>query len=103
MSMRAEERRRQVTFVVKRLQGDHVREAAVYRWLTAGGCAHLAPACFAIEPAADEGHWLFLEALRPVMPWPWREVGHVSSVVDRAGGIASIRQRPRLHRVCARL
>ena len=30
----------------------------MYRWLTGAGCAHLAPACFAIEPAADEGHWL---------------------------------------------
>jgi Ser/Thr protein kinase RdoA (MazF antagonist) len=82
VSLRAVDRRQHVTFVVKRLQGERVREAAVYRWLTAARCAHLAPACFAIEPAVDEGHWLFLEALRPVTPWPWRDLDHVSSVVD---------------------
>jgi aminoglycoside phosphotransferase (APT) family kinase protein len=77
------DRRRVLTFVVKRLEGRTRREAAVYRHLAALGEADLMPRLHAIRRPRAGGTTLYLEAIRPVRRWPWRAPVAAARVLER--------------------
>lgn len=68
----ARDRPRSATFVVKALEGTPAREADIYERLVSplGG---IAPALLGIERDGAARRLLFLERVRPVRRWPWRE------------------------------
>ncbi|HYH45578.1 MAG TPA: phosphotransferase, partial [Thermoanaerobaculia bacterium] len=82
-------RRTLFAFVAKRLDGRTVREAAIYRDLVAREAADFAPALLGAERlgpphAAAAGSWhLYLEAVRPVSRWPWRDERAAGQVLAR--------------------
>ena len=59
-------------FVVKALKGAPVREAAIYERLVSPLGAGIAPALLGITHEGPESCLLFLERVRPVRRWPWR-------------------------------
>lgn len=60
-------------FVVKRLEGKPAREADVYQRLVSPLGGGIAPALLGIEREGPARCLLFLERVRPVRRWPWRE------------------------------
>ena len=70
------------TMVMKRLAGQAAREASVYQALLSG-CPEVAPRLLAADRPAPDRAVLYLEALRPVTRWPWREVAATRSVLER--------------------
>lgn len=80
-------RRCQFNFVVKEMVGSAAREAVVYeRWVTPRA-AELAPRVFATEQLGD-GRWvLYLEAVRRLRAWPWREIVRAGDVMERLAGL----------------
>lgn len=80
----AERRHRQV--VVKRLPNEARREAARYRSLGSSG---VMPELLGAVDHADST-WLFLERVRPVSSWPWRDSANTRLVLE---------QLARVHRI----
>ncbi len=60
-------------FVVKLLEGATVREAAAYLHVVPLLGATIAPALLGITHQGSESCLLFLERVRPVRRWPWRD------------------------------
>ncbi|MGH7508618.1 MAG: phosphotransferase family protein [Gemmatimonadales bacterium] len=77
------------SLVVKKLRGTAVREATVYRHLVQRHVSDLSPRLLGIEQSSPDQAVLYLEAVRPVNRWPWRETRVAGRVLD---GLA------RLHR-----
>jgi hypothetical protein len=75
-----DEARRERHVVVKRLASDARREAAHYRALAAFG---VTPSFLG---AIDHGDstYLFLERVRPVSSWPWRDSANTRRVLELA-------------------
>lgn len=74
---------RDLTFVVKVLEGPTTREAHVYERLVASHANELSPRLLGIESLGPERHALFLEAVRKAEDWPWRDVEVAQSVLAR--------------------
>jgi hypothetical protein len=74
-------RQRVTSFVVKKLDGDARREAAVYEGLAGTRLRGLAPALLAIDRSDADVHHLYLEAIRPLKRWPWRQVPLAAAVL----------------------
>ncbi len=70
---------RQRHVVVKRLANESRREAARYRLLGSSGVMP------ALLGAVDHGDstWLFLECVRPVTSWPWRDSANTRLVLEQ--------------------
>lgn len=66
-------RPRSTAFVVKALEGTPAREADIYQHLVSPLCGEIAPVLLGIERHGPASCLLFLERIRPVRRWPWRE------------------------------
>lgn len=75
-------KRRVHSLVVKRLVGSVAREAAVYQTLLPA-LPEMAPRLLAADVQEHGEAVLYLQALRPAVRWPWREVASARSVLDR--------------------
>lgn len=84
-------RRRVFSFVEKRLTGSAAREAAVYEELVSRYADELSPRLLAAERPGEGRAALYLEALRPVNAWPWRDVGAAHAVLR---GVARLHATP---------
>lgn len=69
--------RRRHYAVVKRLEGDARREIPVYRAIGAGD---FAPRLLGVAEDGDVSY-LFLERVRPMQNWPWRDTANTTLVV----------------------
>jgi len=67
-------RRRTSKIVAKRLDGAGAREAAIYQRLVSDHARDLAPRLLAVDHPGDRPSFLYLEHVRPVRNWPWRNV-----------------------------
>ena len=81
-------RPRAFALIVKHLAGTAAREALVYEQLVAPHAADLAPRLLTSDRPVGGGAVLYLEALRPVRSWPWRET---------RAALGVLRQAARLH------
>lgn len=78
-------RPRVFTLVVKHLEGATTRERLVYERLVLVHAAELAPRLLASQQLGPGRAVLYLESLRPISAWPWRQVGAAQGVLDRVG------------------
>ncbi|HEX6534837.1 MAG TPA: phosphotransferase [Gemmatimonadaceae bacterium] len=78
----ARNRERVVHLVVKRLAGPAIREATIYEELVAKQAADLAPRILHVQHLGVERADVYMEALRPVRAWPWRERRAVECVLE---------------------
>lgn len=75
---------RSLSFVVKRLDGFQLREAAVYaRVLPDAG--DVAPALLGYEQDGSDTGYLYLEYVRPTRLWPWTEMPVAGRVLESLG------------------
>lgn len=75
-------RLRSAQFVVKLVHGEMRRELAVYRALEASPTETLAPRLLGVAHT-DATTLLFLEWVRPVCAWPWRDIHTARRVLVR--------------------
>lgn len=76
-------RPRLLSFVVKLLEGGPVREAEIYRTLVSSAARDFSPALLGIERLESGRCLLFLEPVRPVRRWPWRDPETAARVLER--------------------
>jgi hypothetical protein len=67
-------RRRISNIVAKRLQGSGAREAVIYQQLVTEHAQELAPRLLGVDHQSDGQSVLYLECVRPVRSWPWRNL-----------------------------
>lgn len=67
-------RRHVFRFVVKWLHGRAAREAAAYEQLASAYASDVSPRILAIERASTDRAVLYMEAIRPIGAWPWRDL-----------------------------
>ena len=82
-----EGRRQSRAFVVKLLGETAVREATVYTHLEGSDAGAYAPALFAVHWHDDGRCSLYLEAVRPSVRWPWRDVDSARRVMHVLAGL----------------
>lgn len=70
-------------FVLKRLDGDAVREARVYEGLLALKARDLAPLLYGVDRPESGPTHLCLEAVPGVGGWPWKNIGLAGAVLER--------------------
>ena len=76
-------RPRLLSFVVKLLEGAPAREAEIYRTLVSSAARDFSPAFLGIERLEKNRCLLFLEPVRPVRRWPWRDPETAARVLER--------------------
>lgn len=76
-------RPRSFGFVVKLLEGGPVREAAIYHDLVSRLGFGMAPSVLGVEHEKPESCLLFLERVRPVRRWPWRDEAAAQRLLGR--------------------
>lgn len=79
----ARDRPRTAVFVTKALEGTPAREADVYQRLVSSLGSEIAPALLGIERDGSAKCLLFLERVRPVRRWPWREETAARLLLER--------------------
>lgn len=79
----AHNRQQALTLVVKRLHGAMTREASVYESLVARHAPEIAPRLLGVEHQGDGASVLYLERVRPVRTWPWRDLSAAEQLVHR--------------------
>lgn len=79
----ARDRPRSAAFVVKALEGMPAREADIYERLVSPLGGGIAPALLGVERGGPARCLLFLERVRPVRRWPWREEASVRRLLER--------------------
>jgi aminoglycoside phosphotransferase (APT) family kinase protein len=79
----ARDRQRSAAFVVKALEGTPAREADIYQNLVAPLGGGIAPALLGIERDGPARCLLFLERVRPVRRWPWRDETAARRLLER--------------------
>jgi hypothetical protein len=80
-------RRQTSTMAVKRLDGARVREASVYQKLVVRHAQAMAPCLLALDEQSTGHSTLYLEWVRPVSKWPWRELSTAEQFI---GGLARL-------------
>ena len=93
--------RQVVTLVVKRLSGAAAREALVYQHVLAPHPERLAPGFLGADQQGPDRSVLFLEALRPVRRWPWRDTRVAQTVLTQAARLHQTRLSPGARAVLA--
>jgi Ser/Thr protein kinase RdoA (MazF antagonist) len=73
---------RLLSFVVKRLEGEPAREAEIYETLVSSLARDFSPGLLGIDRTAKDRCLLFLEPIRPVRRWPWRETEVAAQVLE---------------------
>lgn len=86
----ADGRRQSRAFVVKVLSGAAVREAVVYEHLAGSDAGAFAPALLAVHRHEDGRCSLYLEAVRPSVRWPWRDVEAARGATRVLAGLHAI-------------
>lgn len=81
---------RSTSFVIKALEGSHIREAAVYQHLASAGLGGFAPDCFGVDRQAGGRCNLYLEAIRPTCRWPWRNLDLAQQVLHALARLHAI-------------
>jgi Ser/Thr protein kinase RdoA (MazF antagonist) len=71
--------------VVKRLDGRPAREARVYESLVADHAPGIAPELLKAKTLGPDSAVIFLEAVRRVSAWPWRDAKTTEAVLTRLG------------------
>lgn len=79
----ARDRPRSAVFVVKALEGTPAREAEIYRRLVSLLGGGIAPALLGVERDGPARCLLFLERVRPVRRWPWRDEAAARRLLER--------------------
>ena len=79
-------RRRSDVFVVKRLDGHAVREAAIYETLLAGVGAP-APRLLGVDGVGATTRYLYLEWVNPGRRWPWGHDEAAGAVLDQLAAL----------------
>ncbi|HEU4697875.1 MAG TPA: phosphotransferase [Gemmatimonadales bacterium] len=83
--------------VVKRLRGATAREALVYeRLVSQPSVAAVAPRLLGVERPSAEEAVLYVEALRPVRAWPWRDLTAAHDALAQAARIHALAVPPEL-------
>jgi hypothetical protein len=82
-------RKKTVHIIVKRLQGEAVREAEIYRALQMLP-SHPAPRLLAVEEHPEGGCDLYIEAIRRTTCWPWREEARTREVLEQLAQLHEI-------------
>jgi hypothetical protein len=83
-------------FVVKRLDGWQQREAALYRSVL-GRSAAPAPRLLGSECVAPEVTYLYLEHVRAVTAWPWRDTRFAGLVLEQLVAVHQMPTAPLAH------
>jgi len=76
-------RPRSARFVIKLLEGKPAREADIYQRLVSPLGGGIAPALLGVEREGPARCLLFLERVRPVRRWPWRDEEAARRLLDR--------------------
>lgn len=71
------------SFVVKHLEGGPAREVEIYETLVSSAARDFSPAFLGIERLERDGCLLFLEPVRPVRRWPWRDPEAAARLLER--------------------
>lgn len=71
--------------VVKHLEGRPAREAAVYRNLVAEHAAEMAPELLHVRMLGPDSALMFLEAVRRINAWPWRDPAAAGGMLAQLG------------------
>lgn len=71
----------EVMFVAKHLDGEHVREAAVYERLARTPAGRFAPRLLGTDRLNDGSVLLYLEFLKARCPWPWSDLSTTAKVL----------------------
>lgn len=74
---------RALAFVVKRLEGEPSREAAIYQHLVEPVQRFAAPALLDIEHLDRQSCRLYLEWVSPALIWPWRHTSYILRVIEQ--------------------
>jgi Ser/Thr protein kinase RdoA (MazF antagonist) len=90
-------RPRLLSFVVKRLEGKPAREARIYETLVSSLARDFSPGLLGIDRTAEDRCLLFLEPIRPVRRWPWRETELAASVLERLAHLHTSRSFDEKH------
>lgn len=77
------DRRRMLRVVLKRLDGRAVREAVVYERLAATCATDVSPRLFGVWQTAPDRALLWIEAVRRVRAWPWRDLSVAGEFLAR--------------------
>lgn len=72
---------RMFRFVVKRLDGRPAREATVYQQLVSAHAIHMSPKLLAVDRPSPDSAILYLEAVRRVAAWLWKDLSLVSEML----------------------
>jgi hypothetical protein len=67
-------RDRVLRFVIKQLEGQLSREAIIYERVALVHAADLSPRVLGIDRSCPESPLLYVEAIRRICAWPWREL-----------------------------
>jgi hypothetical protein len=91
-------RRRVFSVVAKRLVGRGLREHAVYRDVLGTRAASFAPRLLGSDCVGPQCTTLYLEPVRSMSAWPWRDVTLSQQVLERVAGLhrAARKDPPRL-------
>jgi thiamine kinase-like enzyme len=76
-------RRRTLEIVVKRLDAAGAREASIYEKLVVKHVREIAPRLLAIDQQGNGRAILYLEWVRPVSKWPWRNLSTAEQLIGR--------------------
>lgn len=76
-------RRRSLWFVVKHLEGGPAREAGVYESVVAAAAREMSPALLGVVRTGEQRCLLFLESIRPLRRWPWRDPEWAGLLLER--------------------
>ena len=72
-------------FVAKRLEESGAREASIYQQIVTEHARNLAPRLLGVDHQSGGGAVLYLECVRPVTRWPWRDLTIAKALI---GGLA---------------
>jgi len=76
-------RDRVLRFVIKQLEGRLSREAIIYERVAQAHAADLSPRVLGIDRSCPESPLLYIEAIRRVSAWPWRELSLSRDLLTR--------------------
>jgi aminoglycoside phosphotransferase (APT) family kinase protein len=83
-----------MTFVVKRLEGDQQREAAIYETVLPQAGTTATPRLLEVESIGPGACYLYLESVQPWRRWPWADTALAGLVLDQLAALHTARPTP---------
>ena len=83
-----------MTFVVKRLEGDQRREAAIYETVLPQAGTTVTPRLLEVESIGPGACYLYLEWVPPWRIWPWADTALTGLVLDQLTALHAARPTP---------